>query len=222
MCHGAAGGVVATSLNLRTGARYEVTLMGSQRWVRAARILKVLPDVVVLQLDDGQQLTVPVTAVLSARPLAGQGPSGNPQASARANAHPAGSRGDRQPAGKPRVVLFHLYQREGQRRFRRLAARSARKAPQGDQRQQGIRSDQELHSRSARRRGQAAAGKRIRAPRVRVGAGQPEHHRGDRGAGCRDRCGPAAATVLSHSAAAAYLCGGHRAFPVPPQRGVVS
>jgi hypothetical protein len=63
---------VATSLNLRTGARYEVTLMGSQRWVRAARVMSVLPDVVVLQLDDGQQLTVPQAAVISARPLAVQ------------------------------------------------------------------------------------------------------------------------------------------------------
>ena len=93
---------MATSLNLRTGARYEVTLMGNQRWVRAARILKVLPDVLLLQLDDGQQLTVPRTAVLSARPLDGQAPGGNDQAAARANAEP--------PPGKRRVLLFHLYQ----------------------------------------------------------------------------------------------------------------
>jgi hypothetical protein len=79
---------VATSLNLRTGARYEVTLMGAQRWVRAARILKVLPDVLLLQLDDGQQLTVPRTAVTSARPLDDQAPPGNDQAPARANAPP--------------------------------------------------------------------------------------------------------------------------------------
>ena len=79
---------MATSLNLRTGARYEVTLMGNQRWVRAARILKVLPDVLLLQLDDGQQLTVPRTAVLSARPLDGQAPPGSDQAAARANAEP--------------------------------------------------------------------------------------------------------------------------------------
>jgi AAA ATPase domain len=79
---------VATSLNLRTGARYEVTLMGNQRWVRAARILKVMPDVVLLQLDDGQQLTVPRTAVISARPLDGQAPPGNDQAPARTNAQP--------------------------------------------------------------------------------------------------------------------------------------
>jgi hypothetical protein len=83
---------VATSLNLRTGARYEVTLMGSQRWVRAARILKVLPDVLVLQLDDGQQLTVPRTAVISAQPLDGQAPPGNDQAPARTNAHPPPAR----------------------------------------------------------------------------------------------------------------------------------
>jgi hypothetical protein len=62
--------------------------MGNQRWVRAARILKVLPDVLLLQLDDGQQLTVPRTAVLSARPLDGQAPPGGDQAAARANAEP--------------------------------------------------------------------------------------------------------------------------------------
>src|SRR5215472_2176253 len=79
-----AGGVVATSLNLRTGARYEVTLLGSQRWVRPARVLSVLPDVVILQLDDGQRLTVPRTAVVSARPL-GQAPPAKDQAPARAS-----------------------------------------------------------------------------------------------------------------------------------------
>ncbi len=83
---------MATSLNLRTGARYEVTLLGAQRWVRAARVLSVLPDVVVLQLDDGQQLTVPRTAVISARPLAGQALPGNNQAPARTNAHPPPAR----------------------------------------------------------------------------------------------------------------------------------
>jgi hypothetical protein len=62
--------------------------MGNQRWVRAARILKVLPDVLLLQLDDGQQLTVPRTAVLSARPLDIQAPGVNDQAAARANAEP--------------------------------------------------------------------------------------------------------------------------------------
>src|SRR5215467_4144605 len=81
-----AGGVVATSLNLRTGARYEVTLLGAQRWVRAARVLSVLPDVLVLQLDDGQRLTVPRTAVVSARPL-GQAPPDKNQAAPRANTH---------------------------------------------------------------------------------------------------------------------------------------
>src|SRR5215469_4798163 len=67
----AGGGVVATSLNLRAGAEYEITLQGAQRWVRKARILSVLPDRLVLQLDDGRQLTVPPRAILSARPLAG-------------------------------------------------------------------------------------------------------------------------------------------------------
>ena len=105
---------MATSLNLRTGARYEVTLMGSQRWVRAARILKVLPDVVVLQLDDGQQLTVPVTAVLSARPLAGQGLSGNPQAPARANAHPPPARAaTASPPANPESFYFTYINEKG-------------------------------------------------------------------------------------------------------------
>src|SRR5215467_15579331 len=81
-----AGGVVATSLNLRTGARYEVTLLGAQRWVRAARVLSVLPDVVILQLDDGQRLTVPRTAVVSARPLS-QAPPAKNQPAARTNTH---------------------------------------------------------------------------------------------------------------------------------------
>jgi len=61
-------------------------LLGAQRWVRAARVLSVLPDVLVLQLDDGQRLTVPRTAVVSARPL-GQAPPGKNQAAARTNTH---------------------------------------------------------------------------------------------------------------------------------------
>jgi hypothetical protein len=79
---------VATSLNLSTGARYEITLQGSQRHVRIARILSVLPDVLVLQLDDGQQLTVPHAAVISARPATGQAPRGGDRAPARTDAHP--------------------------------------------------------------------------------------------------------------------------------------
>src|SRR5689334_8788438 len=81
-----AGGVVATSLNLRTGARYEVTLLGAQRWVRAARVLSVLQDAVVLHLDDGQRLTVTRTAVVSARSL-GQATPGKSQAAARTNTY---------------------------------------------------------------------------------------------------------------------------------------
>src|SRR5215469_4814109 len=88
VCHGRLKGVVATSLNLQTGARYEITLQGSQRHVRIARILSVLPDVLVLQLDDGRQLTVPHAAVLSARPAAGQAPPGGDRAPARTDAQP--------------------------------------------------------------------------------------------------------------------------------------
>lgn len=63
---------MATSLNLRPGATYEITLQGSQRWVRVGRIMSVLPDVFVLQLDDGRRLTVPRAAVISARQVADQ------------------------------------------------------------------------------------------------------------------------------------------------------
>ncbi len=79
---------MATNLNLRTGARYEITLQGSQRHVRIARILSVLPDVLVLQFDDGQQLTVPHAAVISARPATGQAPRGSDRTPARTDAHP--------------------------------------------------------------------------------------------------------------------------------------
>src|SRR5215471_18698389 len=71
VCHSSAEGVVATSLNLRAGAEYEITLQGAQRWVQKARILSVPPGRLVLQLDDGRQLTVPQAAIISARPLAG-------------------------------------------------------------------------------------------------------------------------------------------------------
>ena len=93
---------MATSLNLRTGARYEITLLGSQRWVRAARVLSVLQDVVILQLDDGQRLTVPRTAVVSARPLS-QAPPGKNQAAARTNTH-AGT-----PTASPPVSAETFY-----------------------------------------------------------------------------------------------------------------
>src|SRR5215469_5795167 len=88
VCDGRPKGVMATSLNLRTGARYEITLQGSQRHVRIARILSVLPDVLVLQLDDGRQLTVPHAAILSARPVAGQAPRSTDPAPARTDAPP--------------------------------------------------------------------------------------------------------------------------------------
>ena len=100
---------MATSLNLRTGARYEVTLMGSQRWVRAARVMSVLPDVVVLQLDDGQQLTVPQTAVISARPLANQA-AGNDRPRPDGRPAPDGARGYRESPGQCRVLLLRVYQ----------------------------------------------------------------------------------------------------------------
>ena len=68
-------GVVAPSLNLTTGTKYEITLQGAQRWVRIARLVSVLPDVLVLELDDGRQVKVPQAAIISARPLSGSGPS---------------------------------------------------------------------------------------------------------------------------------------------------
>src|SRR5215471_21660319 len=86
-----AEGAVATSLNLRAGAEYEITLQGAQRWVRKARILSVLPDRLVLRLDDGRQVTVPQRAIISARPLAGadQARRGDERAPARTEAHAA-------------------------------------------------------------------------------------------------------------------------------------
>jgi hypothetical protein len=79
---------VATSLNLRAGAEYEITLQGSKRWVRKARILSVRPDRLVLQLDDGRQLTVPPRAIISARPIgdADLAPPGNVTGSPPVNA----------------------------------------------------------------------------------------------------------------------------------------
>ena len=89
--HLSAEGVVATSLNLRAGAEYEITLQGTQRWVRKARILSVRPDRLVLQLDDGRQLTVPPRSIISARPLAGadQTLRGGERTPARTDAHAA-------------------------------------------------------------------------------------------------------------------------------------
>lgn len=82
---------MATSLNLRTGAKYEITLQGAQRWVRMARILSVRPDVLVLELDDGRQLTVPPAAIISARPVLSARPpaAGASRAAARTGAPPA-------------------------------------------------------------------------------------------------------------------------------------
>jgi hypothetical protein len=71
MCAGGLGGVVATSLKLTTGMKYEITLQGTQRWVRTARLVSVLPGALVLELDNGHQIKVPQAAIISARPLAG-------------------------------------------------------------------------------------------------------------------------------------------------------
>ena len=105
---------MATSLNLRTGARYEFTLQGAQRYVRIARILTVLPDVVVLQLDDGRQLTIPQAALISARPLTGPAPSGGdlapapPDTQARADAHPARTVAVNPPASAESFYLTYI------------------------------------------------------------------------------------------------------------------
>lgn len=99
VCHSPAEGVVATSLNLKAGAEYEITLQGAQRWVRKARILSVRPDRLVLQLDDGRQLTVPPRSIISARPLAGENLTASP---------PGNVTG--QPPGECRDVLFQVYQ----------------------------------------------------------------------------------------------------------------
>src|SRR5215471_16553803 len=86
VCHSSAEGVVATGLNLRAGAEYEITLQGAQRWVQKARILSVQPGRLVLQLDDGRQLTVPQSAIISARPAGdGQALRGSERAPAGAD-----------------------------------------------------------------------------------------------------------------------------------------
>jgi hypothetical protein len=69
----AGGGIVATGPDLRVGADYEITLQGSRRWVRIARILSVRPASLVLELDTGRRLTVPHAAIISARPIEGGG-----------------------------------------------------------------------------------------------------------------------------------------------------
>jgi hypothetical protein len=78
VCHIGAEGVVSTSLSLRTGATYEITLQGAQRWVCIARIVSVLPGALVLQLDSGRQIAVPEAAVISARPLTAVVPAQGP------------------------------------------------------------------------------------------------------------------------------------------------
>ena len=82
---------MATSLNLKAGAEYEITLQGAQRWVRKARVLSVRPERLVLQLDDGRRLTVPPSAIISARPVAGAdlAPRGTERSPAPADASPA-------------------------------------------------------------------------------------------------------------------------------------
>jgi hypothetical protein len=93
VCHGLRRGG-ATNLNLRTGAKYEIMLQGARRWVRTARILSVLPEGLVLQFDDGRTLTVPQTAIVSARPLPGpdQVFRGSEPTPARPDAHVAAAR----------------------------------------------------------------------------------------------------------------------------------
>ena len=68
---------MATGLNLTAGTTYEITLQGAQRWVRTARLVSVLPGVLVLELDDGRRVKVPPDAIISARPLTGSGASPN-------------------------------------------------------------------------------------------------------------------------------------------------
>ena len=66
---------MATGLNLTAGTTYEITLQGAQRWVRRARVVSVLPGAMVLELDDGRQVSIPPEAIIAARPLTGSGPS---------------------------------------------------------------------------------------------------------------------------------------------------
>jgi hypothetical protein len=105
---------VATSLNLKAGAQYEITLQGAQRWVRIARILSVLPDVLVLQLDDGRKLTVPPGAIISARPLAGgQASQGGERAPARAEARNRPARITASAPANPESFYFTYINEQG-------------------------------------------------------------------------------------------------------------
>ena len=82
---------MATSLNLKAGAEYEITLQGAQRWVRKARVLSVRPERLVLQLDDGRRLTVPPSAEKRASPVVAWSASREPGTTraAATNSRPA-------------------------------------------------------------------------------------------------------------------------------------
>ncbi|MBO0786611.1 MAG: ATP-binding protein, partial [Actinobacteria bacterium] len=105
-------GVVATSLNLTTGTTYEITLQGAQRWVRIARLVSVLPGALVLELDNGRQLRVPQAAIVSARPLAGSGPSPGGLAPSRRGTAKAPGRGVSPPVN-PESFYFTYINEKG-------------------------------------------------------------------------------------------------------------
>jgi hypothetical protein len=61
---------MASGIELTVGKDYEITLQGTRRWVRVARVCSVSADAVVLQLAQGHNVTVPRTAITSALPVA--------------------------------------------------------------------------------------------------------------------------------------------------------
>lgn len=62
---------MVSGTDLTAGEDYEITLQGTRRWVRLARVRSVSADAVVLQLAHGHDVTVPRAAIISARPIAG-------------------------------------------------------------------------------------------------------------------------------------------------------
>jgi hypothetical protein len=105
---------VATSLNLKPGTRYEITLQGAQRWVRIARLVSVQPDVLVLELDDGREVRVPQAAIISARPLPGTGPAsrGGDLTPSRRSPHNAPGR-TASPPVNPEAFYFSYINEKG-------------------------------------------------------------------------------------------------------------
>lgn len=106
---------MATGPNLRVGADYEITLQGTRRWVRIARILSVRPGSLVLELDTGRRLTVPHAAIISARPVTGAGPAsrggGEPLSRTDARASPVRAVTASPPADAESFYFLYIHEK---------------------------------------------------------------------------------------------------------------